>query len=228
MTELITPRVFVVESNDEHRRKLLDSLTAMQFRVGEFVTAESALESLTNESHGCVLANLRLEGMSGLELHERMSMLGSPLPVVLMSERVGTPIVVRAIRRGVVGFLNVPVDEDALWLELGEAMRKNTAKLDADQKKSNLRARFVDLSPGERDVLNMVCSGLTNKQIAVKLDVSVRTVESRRRRLLEKTHSESIPNLILAYGQYQWVCPDEFTERSNPKNGEPAGTHRAA
>ena len=198
-----TLTVFVVDSSDEHRNWLAGVLRAMQFEVQPFTSVEDAYPTLATHRRGMVLARLRLPGMSGLDLHERLKRNVSPLAMVLMSERVSTQLVVRAIRQGVVDFLDLPLHEDGLWLSVREALSTNMNRLAECKQKLELRTQFTTLSDSERAVLDKMCVGMTNKEIAKELDVSVRTVESRRRRMLEKTQIRSISELLISFEMYR-------------------------
>lgn len=200
------PTVYVIESHEQNRNRLSRSLMSMQFEVRDFDGAEAFLRESHRCERGCVVADLRLGGMSGLELQARLKKEGSLLPVVLVAERVSTQLIVRAMREGAVAFLDLPINEDDLWLAVRSAISENADRLVREEKKNNLRTRFGQLSDGELQVLTKVREGLTNKEIASLLDVSIRTVESRRRRILQKTSSGSIPELLLTYEQFKNTC----------------------
>ena len=151
---------------------------------------------------------LRLSGMSGLELQSELKERGDLLPVILFAERVSTQLIVRAMRNGAVAFLDMPVNEDEIWLAVREALADNADRLEREENKANLRARFHELTAGELLVLTKVCEGLTNKEIASQIEVSIRTVEARRRRLLKKTSTNSFPELLLTYEKFRTTCDD--------------------
>lgn len=206
------PTVVVIESQEEDRFRLNQLLTTMEFEVKHFETAEEFLEVRDGFTAGCVLTSLHLRGMSGLELQTRLRECDSPLPVIVVGKRVSTQMIVRVMREGAITFLDLPIIEDAVWLALREAMAENRKRISEKARIVDLNSRFRDLSDGEKLVLKKVCEGLTNKQIASTIDVSVRTVESRRRRLLLKTRSSSLAELLLTYQQFRDSCGGSSAE----------------
>lgn len=195
--------IFLVVSNEDDRCRVRDSLMSLQFDVREFETVEQFMQQLSHAKSGCIISSLRLPGASGLELQLQLSQQGSSLPVILLARKASTQIVVRAMRSGVIAVLDVPVNEDELWLAVREAVAENARRDDYRTLIANLADRFNRLSGGEQKVLSRICQGLTNKEIASLLDVSVRTVESRKRRLLEKTSCSSLAELLLTYQQFK-------------------------
>lgn len=201
------PVVYVIEPNDiTGRAKLVHVLTSMDFRVKHFNSGEEFLREADQCTTGCLVTQLRLNGMSGMEVQTRLKEIGSHLPMIFVSERASTQIIVRSIRDGAISFLDSPVNEDQLWLAVREAFAENTKRLELSLERKYLLTRFSQLSPGESEVLSRLCQGCSNKQIASHLDVSVRTVESRKRRLLNKTSSESIPELLISFQQFKAIC----------------------
>lgn len=203
MIDRTLPKAYVVESNEAEVTKLSQFLTSMRFDVQCFTTAEEFLRVAGDRIEGCVVTGLRLSGMSGLELQAELNERQSLLPVILMAERVSTQLVVKAMKNGALAFLDLPINEDELWLAIREAIALNTTRIEQQASERDLRSKFSELSEGEVEVLSKVCEGLTNKEIAASLDVSIRTIESRRRRLLEKTQSGSFPELLLSYQQFR-------------------------
>lgn len=203
MIDRTLPNAFIVESNELHRRRLAQSVKSARFDVHEFASAEEFIDDSGHQARGCIISGLRLGGMSGLELQTLLNEQGSLLPIILVSEKVSTPLIVKGMRSGALAFLDLPINEDELWLTIREAMAVNTSRIARHASISDLRIRFSDLSEGEKQVLEKVCEGLTNKAIASLLDVSIRTIESRRRRLLVKTRSGSFPELLLSFQQFR-------------------------
>lgn len=206
MIRQLTPSVFVVDSNEENRSRLRRVLTAMQFDVRDFASAETFLARTESAVRGCVVAGLRLGGMSGMELQTHLRQQGNLLPMILFAERVSTQLIVRTMRDGAVAFLDLPINEDELWLAVREGLAENADRVEREEQRANLRSRFGQLTEGELMVLTKVCEGLTNKEIASHLEVSVRTVEARRRRLLRKTCTNSFPELLLTYERFKTSC----------------------
>ena len=194
--------VCVIDSDDEHRRKLNQVFSSMQFETRLYPNAESFLRVAEQIATGCVVSALRLDGMSGLELQSHLKERRSSLPVILYSERKSTQIIVRAMRLGAVTFFDWPIGEDSLWSAVDEALTESKSREKIERERLDLNDRFSGFSLGEHDVLDSICAGMTNKEIARKLDISIRTVESRRRRILDKSRSQSLPELLLSYQRF--------------------------
>ena len=204
--------IYVIDSNADARQATARLLSAMQFVVEEYATGEEFLAQ-PNKERGCVISELRLAGISGLELQAHLQRHANTLPIVFVAERASTPLVVRAMRQGAVAFLDKPVSEDDLWLAVREAIAENSQRLQLQERNNKLRARFAKLTEPEMQVLQRVREGSTNKEIAAKLDVSIRTVESRRRRILEKTSTTTFPDLIVVYEQFKAACREKGPNR---------------
>lgn len=211
------PKVSVIEPKDiTGRAKLVHILSSMDFDVEHYQDGETFLQDADRFSRGCVVSLLRLGGMSGIEVQASLAERNSLLPVILVSEGVSPQIIVRAMRNGAVSFLASPINEDELWMAVREALSENADRLYGARHRNMLAARFSQLSKGEWDVLLSICKGLSNKEIAISLDVSVRTVETRKKRLLTKTESNSIPDLAMSYQRY--LTAFEITD--DPKAAE--------
>ena len=140
--------------------------------------------------------------MSGLELQEYVLYSPRTTPFIFLSAHATTQLVVRAMRNGAVGFLDKPFQEDELWLCLREALTRDSRARHERSRANRLRARFASLTKQEQNILGFIDAGLTNMEIAARLDISVRTVESRRRQLFQKTGAESLPELIKRHDEF--------------------------
>lgn len=201
------PTVFVIETKDvAGRAKLVHVLSSMEFRVKQFPSGEAFLAEAPHCTSGCLVTQLHLPGMSGMEVHAKLRESRSLLPVILFANRASTQMIVRSMRDGAISFLDAPINEDELWMAVREAFVENTARAEAVRLEGALAQRFSHLSDGESQVLSKICEGFSNKQIATHLDVSVRTVESRKRRLLTKTNSDSVPELLITFQRFRTSC----------------------
>lgn len=177
--------------------ELEPALTSMEFCVESFDQAEPVLQA--ESGHGCVLTNMYLPGMSGMELQQALIRSRSPLPVIFACKRLGTGLVVRLMQAGAASVLELPVSEDELWITVRDSLAENSKRLAKEKEISELRHGFSQLTKGERCVLKGICEGTSNKEIASRLDVSVRTVESRRSRILDKTGHAAVVPMVMAY-----------------------------
>ncbi len=174
----------------------------MRVSVVVFRTAEEFLEESDPDVHSCVIAETHLPGMSGLELQEMLQCSSRTTPFIFVSAHTTTRLVVRAMNNGAVGFLDKPAQEDELQQCVREAVRRDFAARRDRLHVRQLHSSFGNLTAQEEHVLRYIDDGLTNKEIAVRLDISVRTVESRRRQLFKKTGAENLPELIRQHNEF--------------------------
>jgi two-component system response regulator FixJ len=153
---------------------------------------------------GCVLSDLRMPGMDGLALQERLAELGARLPIVLMTGQAEIPDAVRAMRAGAIDFLQKPFTEDELLAALRRALAEGRRLRDMAAARDDAASRLAALTPREREVLNLLVAGQPTKAIARTLGASPRTIEVHRGRVFEKLQAENLPelvHLVLAAGQ---------------------------
>jgi RNA polymerase sigma factor (sigma-70 family) len=190
------PVVYVVDDDASIRRSLMNLLRSAGFRVEAFNAAHLYLESPQAHVPGCLVLDVRLPGMSGLDLQREMAKINAPRPIVFITAHGDIPMAVQAIKGGAVEFLTKPFREQDLLdairraIDLDRQMRQTAAEL------SDLQQRFESLSPRERDVLERVVAGLPNKQIAADLGVTEATVKVHRGQVMEKMRAASVPDLV--------------------------------
>ncbi len=186
-----------VIDDDHAMRDSLDFLLGVNgFTVATYSSAAEFLAALPNlAADGCILSDISMPGMSGIELARRLNGVGSRLPVVLMTGHADVPMAVEAMKVGVSDFIEKPFADDVLLAALNTALARGGATADggADQA---ARDRLADLSPRERDVLNGVVAGKANKIIAYDLGISSRTVEIYRANLMSKTGARNLSELM--------------------------------
>jgi len=185
------PTVFVVD-DDSSTRELIGWLmkrNGIEARL--FENARAFLEVYRSELPGCLVLDLNLPGMNGLELQRYLNEQGVVLPVIFLSGRADVPKAVQAVKEGAIDFLEKPFD----YKQLLELVR-NCFERDAARRKR--AERLAQLTQREREVLDLVVAGKTNRDIAEALDISVKTVEAHRARLMEKVEAESVAELVQA------------------------------
>lgn len=209
-----SPTVFVIEDEPTVRQAVCALSESMGLRVQEFESAEDFLSGFDRQAIGCIVADIRLRGMSGVELLERLGETDRKRPMVIITGYATTPTVVRAMRNGAVTVLDKPFDTNALWEAIQEGIRADKLGRAQAIQLNDLRERFSKLSPQERLVLHLIVKGCINKQISRFLDVSVRTVESRRQQIFIKIGAKNLGELMwhammLKADGYEWLTEEE-------------------
>jgi len=189
------PVVYVVDDDEESRNSVCALISSMGLEVRPYASAEEFL-SAYQEAPGCLVTDLRMPGMSGLELQEALSKRGSRLPVIIISAYARTKTTVRAMRGGAVTILDKPYDADDLWDAIREALKKEAWERDRRDRLESIRSRMAMLSAEQRSVLELLVAGNPNKSIAQALGLGLRTVESRRHDVLRIMQAESIAELV--------------------------------
>lgn len=190
------PTVFVVDDDELARKSVCALVRSMGVRAAAFASAEEFLASGVAGQPGCLVTDIRMRGMSGLELQEELRSRNISLPVIVLTAHARTPLTVRAIKAGAVTLLDKPYESEDLWDAIRGALAVDAADRAKHERLHALRARLEQLTPSERAVLDMVVAGKPNKTIAQRLDVSVRTVENRRREVLQKLQADSVAELV--------------------------------
>jgi two-component system response regulator FixJ len=189
-----TPTVFVVDDDEAVRKSLAWLIGSVGLAVKAYESADAFLASWAEERPGCLVLDVRMPGMSGLELQDALARRGSSLPVIIVTGHADVPMAVRAIRAGAADFVEKPFSAVRLLESIrGAIARRAPSATAADPA---LRQRFADLTPREREVLEQMVIGLPNKLIAHRLGMSPRTVEIHRGRVMQKTGANSLSHLV--------------------------------
>jgi two-component system response regulator FixJ len=186
--------VHIVDDDEALRRALQRLLRASGYIVPTYPTSGAFLEAAPRLT-GCVLLDLRMPDMDGLEVQAQLARRGIQLPVIVVTGHGDIPTAVRAMKAGALDFLEKPIDEDGLLAAVRAAFREGAPKIRDDEAVQAAR-RLTDLSPRERQVLDGIVAGRPNKLIAYDLNISVRTVEVHRTRLLVRLGTHSIATAI--------------------------------
>ena len=192
-----SPLIHIVDDDAAYRAAVARLLEASGYRVAVYASAAQLLEAAPPAEAGCILLDIQMEGLTGLELQERLAAAGSRLPIVFLTGHADVPSSVRAIKAGAEDFLTKPATKDVLLaavrraLERFHAMAENAEKIDA------LRARLAKLTPREREVFDLVVLGKLNKQIAYRLGTSERTIKAHRHAIMRKLQTQSVAELVL-------------------------------
>jgi two-component system, LuxR family, response regulator FixJ len=187
--------VFVVDDDAPSREAVTNLARSMQLRAESFASAEEFLDRYRGQP-GCVVVDLRMPGLSGVELQEELGRRGHPIPVIVVTGHAHTAAVVRAMRNGAVSVLDKPVDEEELWQAVRTALAHDADRRRLDSEMAETRQRLANLTEKERDVLRMIVAGRPNKAMANVLGASLRTVENRRREVFSKLGVRSVAELV--------------------------------
>ncbi len=190
------PTVFVVDDDEPMRTSLCALVRSMGIRAEAFCSAEEFLENYVEGRPGCLVTDVRMLGMSGLELQEKLRELDVHLPVIVMTAYATTPLTVRAMQGGALTLLEKPFEENELWDAIRKALAKDAEQRATNERRRELRRRVERLTPVQCEVMDWIVAGKSNKWIAKELDVGIRTVESRRREVFEQMQAESLAELV--------------------------------
>ena len=188
--------VYVVDDDQaiRHAMELLMRSVGLDYEI--FHSGDDFLASHTNERAGCLVLDIRMPGLGGLELQEKLNELGSTLPVIFITGHGDVPMAVEAMQKGAVDFIQKPFRDQDLLDRIGEALKTDEERRMARAEQAEVMSRVEKLTNREREVLDLVVTGKPNKVIAYELGVSQRTVEIHRARVMEKMQAKSLADLV--------------------------------
>ena len=193
MTE---PIVYVVEDDEINRELMKDLFESVDLRVEAFETGNMFLEALPVNGPGCILLDVRMPGISGLDLQAMLTKERLDLPIIIVTAHGDTQMAVRAMKEGAFDFVEKPINNQLLLETTNKAIEKSR-KLSAEHAEQDDIQKRVDLlTPRESDVLEMIALGKLNKQIAFDLGITQRTVEVHRARVMEKMQAKTVADLL--------------------------------
>lgn len=190
------PIVFVVDDDPAMRDSLKLLLEASGYSTHTYESAVAFLASDSSDRVGCVVADIRMPEMDGLQLQEQLGSKQSALPVILMTGHGDVPIAVRAMKAGAVDFLEKPFDDEALLGSVHRALEQARASGAAEANAKLIQERLSSLTDRERQVLDLLVAGKPNKIVAYELSISPRTVEIHRARVMDKMGAKSLAELV--------------------------------
>lgn len=191
-----SPTISIVDADATARARVSRMADEMGVSAAQFTTAEEFLDGRSARFPGCLVTEFRLLGMSGIELQESLAADCISLPIIFVTAHPETAFTVLAMTNGAITVLEKPFSEQELWDALRKALSRDTTVRRIDAKHTAFRRRLAGLTQKERQVLDLMVEGKLNKSIASKLNVSIRTVETRRHRIFEKTGTNSIAELV--------------------------------
>lgn len=188
--------VYVIDDDEAFRDSLVWLLESSLYTVRAFDSAEAFLDVASPDMSGCVIADVRMSGITGLELHRRLQALGVDLPTIIVTGHGDVPMAVTAFRDGVVDFIEKPLDDQYVLerIEFSLAKARDNARL--RQQADDFARRYESLTQREKEVLEYIVAGKLNKQIADLMDISIKTVEVHRSRVMEKMQVTNVAELV--------------------------------
>jgi two-component system response regulator FixJ len=195
----IEPIVHVIDDDDAARHSLKFLIECAGFRVADYDSALAFLAALPADGQfdpGCIVTDVRMPEMTGLELVDRLKQKGVTEPIIVITGHADVPMAIQAMKAGVADFIEKPFADDAILSVIREALDKRSAEAEADAEGQEIAQRLASLSQREREVLDRLVEGKANKVIAFELGISVRTVEVYRANVMTKMQVKSLPQLV--------------------------------
>lgn len=190
------PVIYVIDDQQSVRDALSEMLSVFGFDTEKFESADNFLKQIDPARSACIVADVRMPGTDGIELVRQLSNRGISLPVVLISGHADIPMAVAAIKAGAEEFIEKPVDDAQLVAAINRGLAQMHENLNSSRSHDELRERFARLTPRQTEIFQLVAEGLTSQNIAEKLGISVRTVESYRAEIMEKMQAHSVAVLV--------------------------------
>jgi FixJ family two-component response regulator len=188
--------VFVVDDDAPMRESLKNLIRSVGLRAELFASAQEFLRSKRPDVPSCLVLDVRLPGLSGLDLQRRTSEAGLEIPIIFITGHGDIPMTVRAMKAGAVEFLTKPFRDQDLLDAIQQALERDRKARDQRAEIEELRSRFASLTAREREVMARVVAGLLNKQIGAELGTSETTVKIHRHQVMEKMGAMSLPELV--------------------------------
>jgi len=200
------PTVFLVDDDDAVRDSLALLLDTMGLRTVAYPSAAAFLDNYNPSRPGCLVLDIRMPSMSGMELQAALSAKSVAIPIIFLTGHGNVSMSAKAFRSGAVDFLEKPFNEQVLLQRIEEAIRLDQTNREAVAHRHNVNARMAALTPREREVMRLIVAGHSNKEVARQLELSTRTIETHRGHIMEKTGAHSLADLIalaLASGSHK-------------------------
>lgn len=193
-----TQTIYVVDDDEAMRDSMSWLLEGEGYRVSCFDSAERFLHARHDQMRGCIVLDVRMPEMSGLELHERLTALGSRLPIIFVTGHGDVPMAVAALQRGACDFIEKPFHNQDLLDRIQRALELDMQIAQRRQRDNAIAHRLGQLTQREHEVMDLVVAGKLNKQVADELQISMKTVEAHRARVMEKMGVRTLAELVKA------------------------------
>ena len=193
--------MFVVDDDASVRRALARLLHSAGYQTETFASAEGFLAQSRFDAPGCIILDVRMPGLNGLELQQALAAADRQLPIVFITGHGDVPMSVRAMKAGAEDFLPKPFDDEELLKAVARALNKSQREQNERTEVAEIRRRLSSLTPREREVLCHVVAGQLNKQIAADLSIAEKTIKVHRGRVMEKMGASSLAGLVAMTGR---------------------------
>lgn len=210
----VNSSVYIVEDDDAVRDSLQLVLESMGRKVEPFADAGEFLQRYSPDMAGCIVLDIRMPGMNGMELQRKLNEMNSILPIIFVTGHGDVPLAVEAMQQGAVDFVQKPYREGELLEKIEKALASDEEARHSLSQKQQILDRIDSLTPRERDVMELMIEGKANKVIAIDLDISQRTVEIHRARVMDKMKAKSLAHLVRMVLAAQ---PERVQETTNDK-----------
>lgn len=194
--QMSAPTIYIVDDDEGVRNSVKFLLKCVALTSHTLASANEFLDTYNPEHPGCLVLDVRMPGMSGLELQQQLNLRGAIIPVIFITGHGDIPMAVEAMQHGAFDFLQKPFRDQDLIDRIQRALERDARNRAALAEHERIRASFNSLTPREREVLALMIRGKPNKVMAAELGVSQRTVEIHRARVMEKTGAESLAQLV--------------------------------
>jgi FixJ family two-component response regulator len=215
----VPPIIHVVDDDAVFRAAIARLLAASGYQVSLYGSAAELLEKLPGGAPGCILLDVKMSGLNGPQLQERLGKLGHRLPIVFLTGYGDVPTSVRAIKAGAEDFLTKPVPKKDLLAAIERALSRYREMRDHDSRIAALRLLVSRLTPRESEVFALVVRGMLNKQIAHKLGTAERTIKAHRQQVMEKCEVHSLAELVLL-AERLGILPAPHNHGNNDNNND--------
>jgi FixJ family two-component response regulator len=195
-TSAADPTVYIIDDDDGMRRALGLLLTTVGYKTAAFANPKDFLAQFKGDSAGCLVLDIRMPGMSGLELQQQLNRTGCMLPIIFITGHGDVPMAVQAMKEGAFEFIQKPFRDQDLLDRINHALQQDAGNRTSLARKAEVLRRLETLTPREHQVMSMVVDGAANKVIAIDLDLSERTVEIHRAKVMEKMGARSVAHLV--------------------------------
>lgn len=194
--DAVCATIYVVDDDDGMRRALSLLLSTVGYKTAVFASSKEFLDKVKTDAAGCLILDIRMPGMSGLELQQHLNRMGSMLPVIFITGHGDVPMAVQAMKEGAFEFVQKPFRDQDLLDRINHALELDKENRSTLARRADVSARFESLTPREKQVMQLVVDGAANKVIAIDLGLSERTVEIHRAKVMEKMGARSVAHLV--------------------------------